>query len=143
MAGGRSPAIPSGLYHQCHRLAQGCWGRCSSPQPWPDPKSHLSQAKSVTSLLRRKVQNGRPVVPLSGWGFGLHVGLPTALVTSHLASSCPWREARRCQVAKPSALLPRLCGKRGWAVGERGSLKGTGFNSGTSPPAPLGTTPGS
>lgn len=144
LAGGWSPAIPSGLHHQCHRLApQGRWGRCSSPQPWTDPKSHLSQGKSVTSLLRRKVQNGRPVVPLSGWGFGLHVRLPTALVTSHLASSRPWREARCCQVAEPSALRPPLCGKRGRAVGERCCPKGTGFSSGTSPPAPLGTTSGS
>lgn len=122
---------------------QGRWGRCSSPQPWPDPKSHLSQGKSVTSLLRCKVQNGRPVVPLLGWGFGFHVGLPTALVTSHLASSRPWREARCCQAAEPSALRPPLRGKRGRAVGERRCPKGTGFSSGTSPPAPLGTTSGS
>lgn len=142
--GGRSPAIPLGLHHKCHRLApQGRWGRCSSPQPWPDPKSHLPQGKSVTGLLRCKVQNGRPVVPLLVWGFGLRVGLPITLVTSHLASSRPWREARRCQLAKPSVLLPPLCGTGGRAAGERRCPTGTGFSLGAPRPAPLSTTPGS
>lgn len=96
---------------------QGGWGRCSSRQLWHDPKSHLSQSKSVTSLPRVKVQDGRHAgchsqggASCSTWG----CPLPTGLVRSterrkphpNPASSHSQREARHSGLSGPAETWP-------------------------------------